>query len=651
MCDLSPERVTRGRRLLVAWLLAAHALLVLHCSVEDFATYDEIGNLTAGLAYWQQGAYHLYSVNPPLTKLVAALPVLLARPDTTAIVADDVPGARPEWDIGDRFARANAERYHGFVVLARLAGIGWSLLGACVVYRWASALWGAGGGLLSLAVWCFEPNIIAHAHLITPDMPATVAAVGATYAYRRQLLSPSWTNAYIAGVVLGIAQLCKFTLVVLYPAWVFLWVLFALRRPPSRSETPSTSFQTPDARESGSCAAAARGTTVRLGSQVAQLAFLFGVCLFTINLGYEFAGSGKRLGDYRFVSQTFGGATEQAGSAAFPRNRFRERWLGRIRVPLPEDYLRGIDVQRRDFEIYRSRYSYLRGQWRVGGWWHYYVYAATVKVPLGILGLLLLALMWPRVCRRHNFRQPWLGEWLMLSLPALGVLALASSQRSLQNHFRYVLPMFPLVIVFLGSFGTEWVAARRWQKGLVLALLAWALASYLTVHPHSVAYFNELAGGPHGGHNHLLGSNIDWGQDLFRLRRWLGQHPEARPVQIAYFNHIDPRVIGLEVDLPPHGVTEATPPPTEPRARELGPQPGYYAVSVRFVQGNQAAPPNGRGGYRFAPMHSYSYFQHFQPIAKAGYSIFIYHITLDEANAVRARYGLPPILSDRSHPR
>jgi hypothetical protein len=174
-------------------------------------------------------------------------------------------------------------------------------------------------------------------------------------------------------------------------------------------------------------------------------------------------------------------------------------------------------------------------------------------------------------------------------------------------------------------------------------LLVWTVGSYLFVHPYSLGYFNELAGGPHGGHNHLLGSNIDWGQDLYRLRRWLARHPEAAAdLQMAYFNRIDARIAGLQWRLPPLGVTEGVE-ITEENAAGFGPHPGYFAVSVRFVRGNQAGATDGEGGYRFAPFRGYEYFRHFQPVAKAGYSIFLYHITPDQADAVRARYGLPPL--------
>src|SRR5262249_23841421 len=161
-----------------------------------------------------------------------------------------------------------------------------------------------------------------------------------------------------------------------------------------------------------------------------------------------------------------------------------------------------------------------------------------------------------------------------------------------------------------------------------------AVGDYLRVHPNSLSYFNELTGGPDGGHDHLEGSNIDWGQDLIRFKRWLDEHPEAKPLHLAYFNHIDPRVLGIEFHLPPVGLTNRVP-ANRQAALRLGPHPGYFAVSARFTHGAPLFAPDGAGGYRSGPLHSLEYFQYFEPLAKAGYSIYIYHITPDEANRVR----------------
>ena len=45
-------------------------------------TVDEVVHLPAGVTYWQKGTFRLYPHNPPLVKLVAALPVVAAKPET-----------------------------------------------------------------------------------------------------------------------------------------------------------------------------------------------------------------------------------------------------------------------------------------------------------------------------------------------------------------------------------------------------------------------------------------------------------------------------------------------------------------------------------------------------------------------------------------
>lgn len=62
---------------------------------------------------------------------------------------------------------------------------------------------------------------------------------------------------------------------------------------------------------------------------------------------------------------------------------------------------------------------------------------------------------------------------------------------------------------------------------LVCASLLATTVSSLRVYPHQLACFNEIAGGPEDGWRHLLGSNLDWGQDFLFLARWLDSIPSA----------------------------------------------------------------------------------------------------------------------------
>ncbi len=378
-----------------------------------------------------------------------------------------------------------------------------------------------------------------------------------------------------------------------------------------------------------------------------------------INVGYEFRGSLRALGQIPFISQMFTGARLERNAWG---NNWRGTVVGALPSPVPEEYLRGIDAQRRDFErLGPVALSYLAGEWREKGWWHYYLYALAVKVPLGIWVLVLWGIVlgtgsiatpsrWGESNRPLTQPLPvkergtvgW-GDEVTLWLPALAVLVLVSSQTGFNHHVRYVLPLFPFVIVATGKVAC-YIRPQTWKRGaMVVGLLAWAAGSSLAVHPHHLSYFNELAGGPDNGHKHLLNSNIDWGQDLLFVKSWLDGHPEARPLKLAYRNIIDPRIEGIEFGLPPYG-PEAGLPKTEKELLRLGPQPGYHAISVNYLYGAaDIRAPDGKGGHVSLPRNAYVYFQRFEPIAKAGYSIFIYNVTLEDANRVRRELGLPEL--------
>jgi hypothetical protein len=169
----------------------------------------------------------------------------------------------------------------------------------------------------------------------------------------------------------------------------------------------------------------------------------------------------------------------------------------------------------------------------------------------------------------------------------------------------------------------------------------WFLGSALWFAPHWLSHFNELVGGPQGGHRALDNSNIDWGQDLLYLRDWLEKHPEAEDMRIAYFGCFDPNVLGIRYELPPPDLRASG--NNRLIAESKGLEPGWYAVSVNYVLGSVMNLPNGRGQFVYWGVPAYGYFSEFQPVDRAGFSIWIYHITPDEANRVRLKMGLPTL--------
>lgn len=595
---------------IVAALLLAHAALLLTTIPQTFITVDEVMNVVAGVSYWRTGRFFIYRVNPPPPKMLAVLPALAICPLDNFHEVYDQPSQRAEFQAGPAFVDLNRTRIFKLVCLSRLAGVVWSVIGGWFIFHWCRELYGWSPGCLSLALWCCEPYILGHAALVTTDVPAAVAGLVASYAFWRFLKGPSWRTAILAGISLGMAALTKFTLLVFFVLWPILWL--AVRWLSRTGKEPQP------------------GLAVSFG----WLSVLVLVGIDVINLGYACQGTGKRLGDYRFVSQLFTGASgHEVG------NRFHGTWLGSVPVPLPEDFLKGIDVQRVDFEGIMP--SYLAGVWNCHGWWYYYLYALAVKLPLGTLVLMTWGL-WRMVVRRGG--QDWRIDQLALLAPAAAILFLLGSQTGYTQHSRYAIPVLPYLIINAGRLAGEDLRSRwSWSRRLAWGLLLATAMSSLHTYPHSLSYFNEAAGGPLSGHHHLIDSNIDWGQDLLYLKAWADEHPEARPLKLAYYNYrLDPRLVGLAFELPPPGpdsLTEGE--ATDPSA--IGPLPGYYAISVNFLRGCMFHITDGQGGTRMTRPHEFEYFRAFRPIARAGFSIYIYHITVGEADAVRARIGLPPV--------
>src|SRR5438105_857564 len=152
-----------------------HLVLASTSLVDENPTIDEVIHLPAGISYWQRGTFRLYHHNPPLVKLIAALPVLGSGVITEPLYARSSWRQEPPNKAGfaHEFALLNAEAYFTLFNRARLLMPWFSVVGGLVVFAWSSRLYGGPGGLLSLALWVFCPNILAHTRLVTTDSAAT----------------------------------------------------------------------------------------------------------------------------------------------------------------------------------------------------------------------------------------------------------------------------------------------------------------------------------------------------------------------------------------------------------------------------------------------------------------------------------------------
>ena len=98
--------------------------------MHDSPVIDETAHLPAGISHWQYGRFALYRVNPPLVRMVAALPLLVMEPKTDWSKFIDMPGARAEFGVSGDFLAANKNDFLRYFRAARFVCILFSLLGA-----------------------------------------------------------------------------------------------------------------------------------------------------------------------------------------------------------------------------------------------------------------------------------------------------------------------------------------------------------------------------------------------------------------------------------------------------------------------------------------------------------------------------------------
>jgi len=534
---------------LVVGLLLLTFSLALTSGVQKSPTMDEQNHIARGAAYLGTGDPRLSIEHPPVVNVLSALP---AHALLDLHLPLDHWWEAAEWyHFADGFLWRVNQRPDRIVFLSRLPIMGLGLLLTSLVFRWGSARFGPWGGLLAAAFSALDPNVLAHERLSTTDLGGTFFIALAAYAFWRLSQNRSLVRVLAAGLALGLAFAAKLSALVFGPILALAFLLDA-------SRDGGRQWQ-------------------RLAHRVALVAAVVVVALLVVWASYLF----------------------QVGT------------VEGLRIPVPAPpYVRGVQAIL-DFAA-GGRPAYLLGQISTQGWWYYFPVAFAVKSPLPtLLGLLIASLM--------LLRQPS-GDDLFVSVPPLAY-ALTLTTARLNLGYRHLLPILPFLALNIGRLASSrsfHSLARRplrmqARRSISILLVAWLTVSTILIYPHFLAYFNPLGGGPENGWHILVDSNIDWGQDLKALRRWMEQE-SVDEVKLSWFGSAPPDAYDVNHQLLvglPHGYTMWQDPPFNPRQ----PEPGVYAISVTNLVGAVLPDPD-----------LYAWFRRRPPDDRVGYSVFIYRV-------------------------
>ena len=473
-------------QLIVLALLAVMAANLFAVIARKSITIDEIAHVPAGYYHLVAGNYTLNNEHPPLIKYWAALPLLFLQPNEPPLAAlDNVDFYTRTGDAFAKFWTANASQFELISFWTRVPMIVLTLVLGWLIFVFTKDLANPRAGILAVALYTLEPNILAHGRIVHTDLPAALAYLLFAFVLYRYHRLPSFRSALLLGLVSGVALVTKFSLVIVGPIFAVAMGAWILR-------APSRGFN--------------RG-------QIVRHALLVGlVALAIINLAYRFQRQAILPGDMAWVAAK----TPEYASAIMSG-------ISVLSIFFPTYFLFGL--YNTVLHNHAGHASFLLGQYSDTGWWYYFPVAFALKTTLVFLGVALAALLWAlwRLFVKHDTK-------LLFVLGPIAVYVAVSLTSGINIGIRHFLPVFPLLFILAALLLDRLLRVSKWRSltGILVALLIAAMGlETIRAYPDYVSYVNQFRG-DQPGWRLLSDSNVEWGDDVKAVSAYLHARGETR---------------------------------------------------------------------------------------------------------------------------
>ena len=507
-------------------LLSFYGLQLWYHAIRTSATWDEPFHIVAGYRHWECGDYGILPEQPPLLKLLATLPIR-----SQSFIESPVPcGSKitpvlPGFLMGAQFLSQNG--VDRILLRTRLAASLISLLLAALVFLAALEMFGKPEAFVALALFAFEPNLIAHGSLVTSDMPGAAMTFAAVYAFYRYRQKPDVPRLLVTGLATGLALASKHSGILILPILFVLLILDTwLARGNERKTYPPL------------------GRTILNAAAVYAAILLLGLTVLWATYGFR----------YRALP----GATSDAfTAAAVPDPKTANTLFGKtlelIRPAhiVPEAYFQGFALMSE-----AKRRTFLLGEIYPTAKWFYFPVAFTIKSSIALLLLLPLALLTPELYRKHP------RAMLFLLLPSLGFFALSLTS-GLNIGIRHILTVYPFFITIAAAGACTLTRKYRVFSYALIALLLFHAFTAVRTAPNYIAFANDLWGGTNNTYRLLHDSNVDLGQNLKVIDDYL-KRADIHDCWLAYYGNGELARINQTCRLIPGGGWDITEQPIEP---------------------------------------------------------------------------------------
>ncbi|TPV92914.1 MAG: hypothetical protein B7733_23205 [Myxococcales bacterium FL481] len=485
----SVSRVRRWRRHWAAALLVAMISALAIASERGKSwTADEDVHLIRGLSYWWVGDTRFNFAHPPLANALQAAPsaVLDEKFDLSSL-----SGWRrlSPVRLSHQWARRDFELVQHQVWRGRMVTVGFFAALCGLVYWLGMRLWGRKTGLVALVFVGANTAMLAHARLLTTDIPAVFASsvlLAATVRYVRQTGAMSWVWLCLSACLACLTKHSGLVLVAMSAAVVLATAGLGKLRFSGESLGP------------------------RVARPLRDFAAIGLVVLLAINAAYGFQRTGWRVDELIAEKEPTSWLRRRNGGDLLDNNPVFSRLPPQLRIPLPMPYLVGLATIAKQNSLGHG--GYFAGKARKPGHVAYFPVMLAIKLPVGLLAMFAVGVV--AVLRRRVRLSATSAV-----IAGFGGLYLAAAMRSDINiGVRHVLPFVP-VMALLAARSATWLLERVDSMRVRTAVLASVLSvpgGALIAFPHYIGDFNVLVGGPRGGlYVNVIGE--DWGQDTAAL--------------------------------------------------------------------------------------------------------------------------------------
>lgn len=482
--------------ILACVLLFFQLLIQINLAETDSQTSDEAIHLFSGYSYLTSGDFRYNVEHPPLMKEIAALPLLFIHPNipTSTIGYDNkfsnfyFFGDNQQIQVSSDFLYHSGNNSNQILFSGRVMMIILTLLLGVAIFSISSYFWGWGGGLIAVALYCFDPLINGHGHIVTNDLLLSLTTLLTLFAFWFFLQNPIWKRTVIFGVLLALAELSKFSAVILYPFIVVTLVIYVLWQK--------------------------KGWKI-FWLYVRKLVVVMVLVYIIILAGYGFKLTPPPAESS--VTQAIINANNLV-PGQIPESTFIDSSFNHIRYLLvPREYYLGLTAF-----LAHGTYghaAYLFGNNSNTGWWYYFPVVFSAKTPIITLIIIAVAL----VCSflRKNNR-----AFVVFLLGAVIFNLIFAMMSKVDIGLRHIMTIYPILFVFAGIIG---------ERFYVFVLLFILFIQSMFIYPYYLSYFNILYGGSWNGYKVAVDSNLDWGQEGERIQKYINEH-QLKNVYLEYWN-------------------------------------------------------------------------------------------------------------------